>query len=82
MRNLRFEPAVEPDEILTNLKHAGLLFAPGDKQNVIPINFNTGAGGQASKGQFLCIGPDADAALDLLARTCKALSTKEGFDRD
>ena len=82
MRNLRFEPAVEPDEILTNLKNAGLLFAPGDKQNVIPINFNAGAGGQASKGQFLCIGPDADAALDLLARTCKALSTKEGFDRD
>lgn len=82
MRNLRFEPAVEPDEILTNLKHAGLLFEPGDAQNVIPINFNAIADGKASKGQFLCIGPDSDTAHALLARTCKALSTKEGYDRD
>ncbi len=82
MRNLRFEPAVDPGEVLSRLEKAGLLFQTEDDQNVLPINFNAVAGGKLSKGQFLCIGPDAETTFSLLERTCAALSTKEGFDRD
>jgi carbamoylphosphate synthase large subunit len=82
MRNLRFDTGILPDELLGLLDDAGILFKPGGSNQVLPINFNVHPAEGVTKGQFLCLSPDIDAALELLERTCVILSATDNFDRD
>ena len=82
MRNLRFDPSVSSSSILDSLTSADLLFQPGAPTGVIPINFNNLPDGTIAKGQFLCLAPNVDDAVQLLQRVQSLLPVSDHFDRD
>ena len=82
MRNLRFDPGIPPARLLDQLDEAGLLFQPGGRNQVLPINFNVSPEEGVTKGQFLCLAPSEQEAIDLLRRACEILPVTEHFDRD
>jgi len=82
MRNLRFNPAPQPDEALAELRRHGLLWQPNQPAGVLPINFNTVPGIGVTKGQFLCLATELDEAQTLLQRITKVMNGANDFARD
>ena len=82
MRNLRFDPGIPPDQLLERMDGAGILFKLGGANQVLPINFNVHPEEGVTKGQFLCLAPDIEAAMALLEKTCSVLPVTDTFDRD
>jgi len=82
MRNLLLDPPVPGRDLLGALRRAGHLYAEGDERGVLPINFNADSSGLIRKGQFLCLGPDENACLDLLMHAAGVLPVTWTYDRD
>lgn len=82
MRNLRFEPKTMSSDLLERLDRANLLYQPGMSTGILPINFNTDLEGQVGKGQFVCLGEDAENLKRVLAEARNQLAVRGEFDRD
>lgn len=82
MRNLCFDPPVAGDDLLHAVRRAGHLYVYGARGGVLPVNFNTDAAGLVRKGQFLCLGPDANACFDYLMHSANDLPVTWTYDRD
>lgn len=82
MRNIRFFPGKEPPAILEALNREGILFHPGQKRGVLPINLNAADDGTIVKGQFLFLGKDFKETSDLLERISRIPAIKGRYDRD
>ncbi len=82
MRNVRFDPAPDPADVLAGLRRAGVLYQPGDTRGLLPINFNPDPAGGVAKGQFLSLAPALDAAAQLLDTLPDHLPVAATFDRD
>jgi hypothetical protein len=82
MRNLKFSSAVESSIILQAMKKRDLLFLPGRREGILPINLNLNEEGQAIKGQFLCLGESFDDTMKLLDHVRDVLPVKGEYDRD
>ena len=82
MRNLQFSHPVPAPMLLDALGRHGRLFSPGDKANVLPINFNAQPGSAVVKGQFLCLGESLEETHDLLEEARHLLPVEHSYDRD
>ena len=82
MRNIRFDPQHNTDNLLNVLDEAGLLYRPGCAAGVLPFNFNPDAAGHIIKGQFLFLAPDMAATEDVIRRMQSIDRIKGVYDRD
>lgn len=82
MRNIRFVPPLKSSAVLKALDRAGLLYRPGAKEGILPINFNTNAEDLVIKGQFLAMGAGTEDTRRLLEEICGADVMKGDYDRD
>ena len=82
MRNLTFNPPIAGDDLLAAVRRAKHLYREGADGGVLPVNFNTDAAGLVRKGQFLCLGPDANACFDYLMHSANDLPVTWTYDRD
>lgn len=82
MRNIRFDPQHNTDNLLDEIDEAGLLFRPGQSEGILPFNFNPNSQGQIVKGQFLFLAPDMPTANDLIKRMQAVHNIKGVYDRD
>ena len=82
MRNLRFQGAVNAEQLLHSLRSAGLLYRPSMERGVLPVNFNTNATGEVVKGQYLCLDSTLDGVRSLLTRVRDVLHVESDYDRD
>jgi len=82
MRNIRFTPSVKDTVLMNALDSSGMLYRPGDKQGVLPINFNFNQKGDIIKGQFLFLGDTTDIVCRILETLSQLQSIQGSFDRD
>lgn len=82
MRNIRFDPQHNTDNLLEVIDEAGLLFRPGKDAGILPFNFNPDAGGRIIKGQFLFLAPSMDACDETIRRMQAVHQIKGVYDRD
>jgi hypothetical protein len=82
MRNLALPAPLAADAILDVLDSQNTLFKPGAERGCLPINFNTNARGEITKGQFLFLGPDVDDASDQLSALVSLPEIELHYDRD
>lgn len=82
MRNIRFDPQYNTDNLLSVLDEAGLLYRPGSESGILPFNFNPNAAGQIVKGQFLFLAPDLAGADQIIKRMQAIDKIKGVYDRD
>lgn len=82
MRNIGFRRALDGDDLFRLMEHAGVLYRPGKASGIIPFNFNTDADGKVIKGQFVCLGDEADDCSRRLMQAWSHLPVEWGYDRD
>ncbi|MGE0268780.1 MAG: hypothetical protein AB7S78_10045 [Candidatus Omnitrophota bacterium] len=82
MRNIRFDPSYETDNLLDVLDRQELLFRPGMSGGILPFNFNPNEAGKIVKGQFLFLGPGVNDVFSLLKRLQEIETIKGVYDRD
>ena len=81
MRNIRFEKPLRDTSLLTMLDKAGYLYHPDFQEGVLPVNFNLDEGG-VQKGQFLCLGKNADDCINIFKKIESILPLSWHYDRD
>ena len=69
MRNLLLPQPLAARAVFDQLAQAELLYTPGRKTGVLPINLNATPDGLVAKGQFLILGPDHSSLHDTMQRT-------------
>ncbi len=81
MRNIRFAKPLRDTSLLTMLDKAGYLYHPNLQEGVLPVNFNLDEGG-VQKGQFLCLGKNADDCINMFKEIESILPLSWHYDRD
>jgi hypothetical protein len=81
MRNIRFAKPLRDTSLLTMLDKAGYLYHPDLQEGVLPVNFNLDEGG-VQKGQFLCLGKNADDCINMFKEIESILPLSWHYDRD
>ena len=69
MRNLLLSEPMESRNVFDQLSQADLLYTPGRKSGVLPVNFNSTPDGLVAKGQFLILGPNHQSLHETMSRT-------------
>lgn len=82
MRNVRFTRPYPGEVVLDALSHACLLFQPGIRSGILPINFNLTRDNCVGKGQFLAIGRDVAEVHGLFECVRNLESILWEYDRD
>lgn len=82
MRNIRFDPQHNTDNLLGVIDEAGLLFRPGQDTGILPFNFNPDSEGRVIKGQFLFLSADMRGCEESIRRMQAVDKIKGVYDRD
>jgi len=82
MRNIRFQPSIRSERLMELLEKAGFFYRPGDKDGIIPINFNEAEEGLVHKGQFLCLGAEMKDCVEKLEQIITIFPMELDYDRD
>jgi len=82
MRNVLFTPPQSPAAVLDVMRKEKLLYAPGGKSGMFPINFNQNREGEIEKCQLLALAPDVPATMALFDKLKPLKAFSWDYDRD
>lgn len=82
MRNVLLTPAQKPESVLDRLARHQLLFSPGDRAGLLPVNFNQSRNGKAEKAQILALAPNRESTCALFAKLQTIDEFSCQYDRD
>ncbi|MDH5526631.1 MAG: hypothetical protein OEY97_04910 [Nitrospirota bacterium] len=82
MRNFGFEPVSAATGLLERLERSGLLYLPGNREGVLPINCIPDENGRIIKAQLLFLADTPERCLDMIDTCQQTLPDARHDERD